>query len=848
MAEHPPYRLPESVSPERYQLEITPDLTHGTFAGQVEILLHVHEAVQTFTLNALNLTIEEAKMVYQGETLIAKVEENPSEEQIRIVWPKVIEPGDQTLAIRYAGRLGSDLRGFYRTQVTGKDGKNIIIASTQCEATDARQIFPGWDEPAFKARFQVTLVVDAGLTALSNAAEIHQEPLPSGKVRVTFAETIPMSTYLVALVVGPYYLSEPRWVGKTPVRIATRAGFESMTQLAEEAAIGALTFFEEYFAIPYPADKLDHVAIPDFAAGAMENLGLVTYREEYLVSDSDKASQMERMNILTVVGHETAHMWFGDLVTMRWWNGIWLNEAFATFMELVAADHLHPDWNVWVTFSHGRAQAMMIDGLASTRSIEFPVGRPVESWAMFDPLTYQKGASILRMLEQYLGPETFRRGITHYLTQHRYANTETHDLWDALEEASQQPVRQVMDSWVFQPGFPLVEARLSEDAKHLSLRQRRFRYLDSGEGQWQIPVRIAVKSRNGQKTTIREILGSDGLELSLADDVLWVMVNQGGWGFYRSLYDQALWSRLTAAVDDLTAIERYQLVDDTWALIQAHEAPLSQAVTLWKRLAQQERDPDVWGAIAGQLDLLHRIAEPHEQPVIAQLVEKLFSGVLDQLGWVPRDNESVEDARLRGLAIRSLGTLGNNQKVLQEARSRWADHWRGKPLPADLVTPVAQVVAHHGDAHDWQTMYEAFENATTPQDETRYLFALARFNEPDLIRKTMDLYQSSKVRIQDGATALGQLLANPRAAQYAWETIESQWDALLEKYPKAMAEHYLYPVVNIVDDALADRTKNWLSHHPIEEVSRFMAQILEFQSVNQRLAHKVRGHLSEERV
>ena len=360
------------------------------------------------------------------------------------------------ISIEFAGVLNDKLHGFYRSEFTDGGGVTHVIATTQFEATDARRAFPCFDEPDRKAVFSVTLDVPDGLAAYSNGPEVDAAPLPQGGRRIRFGDTIPMSTYLVAFVVGPLVATDPVDVRGTPVRIVHVPGKGGLTAFALEAAGHSLEFFSDWFGIDYPAEKLDLVAIPDFAFGAMENLGCVTFREAVLLVDPARASRLELERVADVISHEIAHMWFGDLVTMRWWNGIWLNEAFATLMELLCVDHFRPEWDRWVSFGVERDAAMATDGLHATRPVEYPVGPPEEAQGMFDVLTYQKGAGVLRMLERYLGAERFRDGVRRYLETHRFGNTETADLWDAIEEASGEPVRDIMDSWILQGGFPLV--------------------------------------------------------------------------------------------------------------------------------------------------------------------------------------------------------------------------------------------------------------------------------------------------------------------------------------------------------------------------------------------------------
>lgn len=841
MAERPSYRLPHTVEPRRYRLEIAPDLPGGVFHGTAEIEVDVREPVQEFILNAFNLTISDVTLRGAGGEMSGTVAYQIADEQATLSWPQQVSPGSWTLVMTFDGVLSLDLRGFYRTTVNDAEGQPVVIASTHCEATDARRIFPCWDEPEFKARFAIAVVADPDLTVLSNGREVSQEIEESGKRRVVFAETMPMSTYLVALVVGPLELSPPDTVNQVMVRVAARRGYSHLTDVAQTAAAGTLRFFEEYFGIPYPADKIDHVAVPEFSAGAMENLGCVIYREELLLIDSDRSSPMEQENVVSTIAHETAHMWFGDLVTMRWWNGIWLNEAFATFMQVLATDALHPEWDVWTTFGQGRAYALSVDALASTRPIEYPVGPPVESWGMFDVLTYQKGGSVLRMLEQYLGPDVFRKGIHHYLVAHRYGNTETSDLWDALEEASGEPVRQVMDSWVFQGGYPLIRAEWQRDAHQLRLMQHQFRYQGDGNGIWQVPIVLGISRRDGTRETVQVLLGAEPATIPLPEDLAWVLINQGGWGFYRVAYDQALWDRLMGALGEMTGSERLRLVDDVWASVLAGEAPLTHAVQLWRTLTT-ERDPDVWSAVARNWRLINVVADDAGRAALQQLVQDIARPVFEELTWAPAPGENVRRGRLRAIMVDLLGTTGADPKVRAEARERWVAHIEGSAtVPPELLTPLAEVVAAAGGAGEWDLLYQAFKSARTPQDETRYLFALSHFQSPDVIRRTLDLYQSSEVRLQDGLIAIAYSLANRHASEITWNLIEDHWDEILEKYPKSMVQYLAQPVASIVEDRLAERTASWLRAHPVEEVARFVEQTLEFQAINRGLVHRVKG-------
>ncbi|MBT8198837.1 MAG: M1 family metallopeptidase, partial [Acidimicrobiia bacterium] len=460
-----PYRLPRTVLPTHYELVMEPDLEAATFRGSVVIDVEVASPTSVIELNAAELEFDSvmARSDVWGERP-AMVTFQPEYERATLHFEAPLDAGGWTIEADFRGILNDRLRGFYRSTYLDHEGVEQVIATTQFESTDARRAFPCWDEPDFKATFGVTLVVDDGLAAISNGAETAREVRDDGKVVVHFAPTMKMSTYLVAFVVGRLEATAPVMAGGVPLRVIHVPGKSRFTSFALEAGAFALEYLAGYYGIPYPADKLDLVGIPDFAWGAMENLGCVTFRETALLVDPSEATQGELQRVADVIAHEIAHMWFGDLVTMKWWNGIWLNEAFATFMELKTVDAFRPEWRRWVSFAAEGgvgSSSIDIDSLQATRAIEFPVESPDDADAMFDALTYGKGAAVLRMLEQFLGEEKFRTGVSDYLQWFSHGNAETKDLWDALEKATGVPVAEMMDTWIFQGGVPIVEVASS---------------------------------------------------------------------------------------------------------------------------------------------------------------------------------------------------------------------------------------------------------------------------------------------------------------------------------------------------------------------------------------------------
>ncbi len=587
-----------------------------------------------------------------ARSLTGQVTLDEEAQRATIAFDEVLEPAaGYLLFLRFTGVLNDQLHGFYRSTFGADDGTEAVLAVTQFEPADARRAFPCWDEPEFKASFAVSLVVPEGLTALSNGAIAGEEPVDGGRRRVRFHETMLMSTYLVAFVVGPFQLTPADDVDGVPLRVAAVPGKQHLTAYAREAGAHALRFLARYFELPYPAAKIDHVAIPDFAFGAMENLGCVTYRENALLVNPAEASQLELQRVATVVAHETAHMWFGDLVTMRWWNGIWLNEAFATFMELTVNEDFRPEWQVWTAFGTSKAAALATDGLRNTRPVEFPVGRPDEAEAMFDVLTYQKGAAVLRMLEQYLGPETFRKGINHYLNVHAYANTETGDLWDAIEAVSGEPVRAIMETWILQGGYPLISVEPGDDEGSIRLSQERFLYDGGGAGRqdggerWAVPVNLRA-SVGGVVQRQRLLVDGATATINLDGPVDWVVVNDGGWGFYRVQLRPGLAGPTVDRRPAPMCATRWSAW--VWWLTPGPAWwPDRTALAEWVQSVRslslgQEDDPDVWAAVGGALALLDLIAaDGRDRSALQRFVRGIAGPAWDRLGWDPRPSDTA---------------------------------------------------------------------------------------------------------------------------------------------------------------------------------------------------------------
>jgi puromycin-sensitive aminopeptidase len=779
-----PYRLPTTVLPTRYDLRLEPDLERCTFSGEETVTVTVREPGSEILLNAVELEIHEVSATdLRGYTVRGTTTVDEKTERARLSFPEALMPGEWRLTLTFTGVLNDKLHGFYRSRYKDANGNERYLAATQFEATDARRAFPCWDEPDKKAVFQVTLVIDASLVAISNSRVLREEPVPgkAGKKVVTFADSIKMSTYLVAFVVGELEATEPVRVNGTPIRVWCIPGKQRLAHVALEIAAYSLRFFQEYYGIPYPGDKLDLIAIPDFASGAMENLGAITFRETALLVDRQVATHSEIERVAVVVAHENAHMWFGDLVTMAWWNGLWLNEAFATFMEMLAVDAWKPEWETWVAFGVSRAAAFSVDGLQSTRPIEFHVTAPKDADAMFDVLTYEKGAAVLRMLQQYLGPDTFRDGVNRYLKKHAYANADTRDLWAALGEASGQPIPEVLDAWIFRGGYPIVTVR--HEGGQLVLSQTRFTYLSCDDPQvWKIPVGVRMKV-NGKVVTKKLLLEGPEMRIEIEGALSSVVVNEGGHGFYRVRYAPDLQTALESELESLPSIERFQLIADSWAATVAGLMPIKEYLDLTVKF-RVETDKNVWSVIIGSLGYLDRVVNSSERPRLEALVRDRLRPAGARLGWAPSAGETDLQRQLRGDLLRSLGTLGNDQDVQMTARELYA-RWQADPSAADpnVVPALIHILAHAGGEAEYQEFFEQFKRAITPQEEQRYLYSLAGFRQSPLLQRTLEKTINGEIRTQDAPFVVRSILTSVYGRELAWRFVKEQWETMERLFP-----------------------------------------------------------------
>jgi puromycin-sensitive aminopeptidase len=834
-------RLAPDVRPREYDLHLTPDLAAGTFRGEVAIHIALAKARNEITLHAADLAITRAVASANGTERPGRLRARKADEAVTLRFAKPLPKGEVRLELAYTGKLNTHLRGFYSATADGKR-----YAFTQCETADARRIVPCFDEPAFKARWRVAVTAPTTDTVLGNAPIEREEPAGDGLRTVRFAPTPPLSSYLLALAVGPLEATEPRYCGATPVRVWHVPGKSHLAAFGVEAGVESLRRLEEYFGIPYPYTKLDLVAVPDFEAGAMENAGAVFFRETLLLLDPATVSIAERRRAAEVIAHELAHMWYGDLVTMAWWDDLWLNEAFATWMAYRVIDDWKPDWRMWQGFEHDRAGALALDALANTHPIYAPVRSVAEATENFDLITYEKGAAVVRMIEHYLGADVFRDGVRRYMERHREGNTVAADLWRALEEASGKEVARVARAWITQPGFPLVS--IGAKGGSVVVKQERFfadPKIPSASRRVRWPVPLVARLPGG--AVVRTLADKPSQPLpGKGAAPAWVFGNASAGGFYRVLHDAPTRAALLAHLDELSAVERLALAGDQWALVRAGKAEVGSFLDVVDALGN-ETDYDVLDGIVGPLGFLDEQIAGDGTPLQAALrrwITRRFEPAFARLGW-RADATEADDVRLRRAALlRLVGGVAEAADVMQEA-SRQLERYLAErsALEPNLADPVVHLAARIGSVGRYRRYRDVVNEARTPQERRRFLLALASFRNPEAIQETLAATLGPEVPTQDVAFILMRLLGNPAGQHAAWSFLTRKWTPLRKRMPPLMMARLVEATPALREPRYAREVRDFFKKHPLPEAARALRQAMEVFRLNAELRKRATPEL-----
>jgi aminopeptidase N len=792
-------RLPDDVVPTAYRIEVTPDAGRLTFTGKVSIDVDVRRPTRAILLNANELSL--AHVTLDGRPA-AQVSLDAAAQTASLGFDRELAPGRHVLAIDYAGKINQSGSGLFALDYDTKAGRQRLLA-TQFENVDARRFIPCWDEPARKASFQLTVVAPQDRMVVSNTPVASEQALDAGLKRVTFQPTPRMSSYLLFLAVGDLERIS-RKVDGVDVGVVMRRGAADRGRFALDRAIELLAYYDRYFGIRYPLPKLDLVAAPGAGSfSAMENWGAIFFFEDAILTDSRLSTESDRRRAAIVVAHEMAHQWFGDLVTMAWWDDLWLNESFAEWMEAKAVTDLHPDWRMWLYEARGRRNAMRLDATSATH----PETRPAETLDQIneigDSITYNKGAAVIRMLEAYVGGDAWREGVRRYIRRYAYGNTTGADFWREMDAVSGAPVSGVAHDFTEQDGLPMVKVRAGADQDgkaSVALSQQRFAGDAGSSAQrlWRIPVKARAAARG---TPMQVLLGGGGPTTLTGSGPGPMIVNPGQVGYYRTLYDAPAFDPLVQRLANLDPEDQLGLVDDGWALCQAGYAPAASLMQLLDRLPP-DADPRVWVSALGvisDIDSIYR-GQPGAAAFRAWANRRL-EAVLARIGWVahsPEDTASV----LRGDLLTNLGQLGD-PKVIAEARRRF-ERFRKDPssLPADIRQGVLNVVGRNADAATYETLVDLARSTTDPAEKEQYLQAIARVADPALAQRALDFSLGPDVPAT--FTSLMMEYASIEHPELAWRYALAHEPQLTPRLDPALRLYFAsYLANNSTDPAMA---------------------------------------------
>lgn len=772
-------RLYEQFQPSTYALTLDVDRDAMKFSGTVTIRgKKAGRPAERLTFHQKALKITRASIIKHDKNgdhpvNVVRINTQKTYDEVRLHADKPVYPGEYTVTMDFEGVITRPMNGIYPCFFT-HDGQEKKLIATQFESHHAREAFPCIDEPEAKATFDLTLVSPTGETVLSNTP-VKDKKTAAGRQTTTFETTPKMSTYLLAFVFGEMDYLEATTEHGVTVRTYATPDNVKFTQFALDCAVKTLDFYDDYFAIPYPLAKCDFIALPDFAAGAMENWGCITFREQALLVDPQNTSLHLKQYVANVIAHELTHQWFGDLVTMRWWTDLWLNESFASWMSWLAVDHLFPDWKVWTQFIvDEQGLALKLDALEHTHPIEVEVRHPDEIRTIFDAISYEKGASVLLMLHDYLGDEHFRDGLRLYLKRHAYNNTDTVDLWAALEEVSRKPVKAFMAAWTGQAGYPIVHANFSDGL--LSLSQERFYLSPAAQKQetvWPIPLLATEK-------TLPLTFDRPSMTVSLpkapAENIV---LNHNRTSFFRATYSDKHLERLATAIKagKLNELDRLGLLSDAF---EAAKAGYGSSVDALKLLAAYAAEDStvVWDVITGGIGSIRIVMDDDDvRTVLKPFVCKLTAAQVKRLGWQEQTGDSHFDRLLRPTVL-GLSSYGEDQTVVKEALRRFKAMKKPEDIHPDLRGVVYGTAARHGGAAEFDKMLAMHNSSRNSEERVTLAASLSGFEQPELIARALDMITSKDVRLQDAPYWIAYSFMNRHARRATWQWMKDHWEWL----------------------------------------------------------------------
>lgn len=795
-----PGRLPKTVVPIHYAIDLRLDLDAASIAGSEVIDIEVKEPTDRLVLNALNMNVESAAL--DGEAgQAAAIAFDQAAELLTLTFPKAIPAGAHKLRLTFTARINTFGRGLFSIDYPTAQGRKRMIA-THLEPADARRIFPSWDEPAFKATFELTATLPESFLGVSNMPIVSKEPAGNGRKRVRFGRTPKMSTYLFVLVAGELEQLSGEAEG-VAINVVTTRGKSGQGRFALASAVQLLKYFNDYFGVKYPLPKLDLIALPGGIGGAMENWGGITFFESRLLFDPATNSPEARRGIFTILAHEMAHQWFGNLVTMAWWDNVWLNEGFATWMQAKAAEHIHPQWQTWLNSTGQRQTAMSDDARRTSRPIQQPVANETEAQSVFDSITYSKGQAFIRMLESYLGEDAFRAGIRQYMADHAYGSTTTANLWQALEAAAGKPVAVVASTFTEQAGLPVVIGELvcADGQQTLRLRQERFSVHDPAAAPrtWQMPVVVGPLRALRRPEAV--LLRDQPMEVAAGRCGEPLKVNLGDVGYYRVQYDAAARAALLQSFAQMAPADRVNLLADSWALVEAGRLAPADLFALIEA-AGGDTSRAVWDQvirILARIDHLQR--NRPERAAFQAYARARLRQVFARIGWDRKPNEPAEDGLLRPRLLRALGDFGD-QEVLAEAKRRFESFLQNpSSLRPGLRDTVTRLAGRNADRPTYDALLRLARQATDAGERVRYYTAAASATDGSLARETLAITLTDELPTTLVGSLIFTVAWSGERPDLAVEFVRGNFEVLAARQGPNFRNYFLSNLMAVFDDA-----------------------------------------------
>lgn len=822
-----------NIIPRKYNIEIKPDINNHNFDGLICINFDTKKEINKIILESVKLKILKCELITENKEL--NLTNFHTTDSNLIINYKILNNTSATLKIHYKGKISDDLKGLYSSSYNSNN-KIETLLSTQFEPTDARKVIPCVDHPSYKAIFSLKLIIPTELNAISNMPVMNEKNISHSLKEIEFAESPIMSTYLLFFAIGKISSKEIKTKQGVLIRVWATDNKEIFSDFALETSVKLLDYFESYFGVKYPLPKLDHIAIPDFAAGAMENWGCISYRENALLVDPNNSSLQTKQLVAAIIAHEMAHMWFGDLVTMSWWNDLWLNESFASWMGDKAISNIHPEWDVWTKFIlDDTNRAFELDALDNSHPIEQAVSNPDEIGQLFDAISYSKGASLIRMLENYIGESIFQKGIQIYIKKHAYKNTTTDDLWNALSLNSNTNVKNLMDNWTKKTGFPLIELT-KENSNEYKVNQTKFTFNKSSGNQsdWIIPIKYYSKNNNEKIENSKLISNKSNTIKEISHKSFDITVfNKNAAGFYKTIYPKTLHNKLISElkknINTIPSEERLGLLSDTYILLKANKISPEYYLNLLPAF-MNENNPYIWKYLCGSLRAIDlKLYETSLYKNYFSYISDLLNNINIKIDW-NFDNISSETEQLMKATLLENLSYYQNKDITTKATSIFNNYnsENKEKIHPNLKRPLFLAMAYEGNNSNFDKIWKLYLESDSQEEKSLYLGSLTQFNNYEKISYLLNQVLTKNIRKHDIASLMLGIANNKIGHELSWNFLKENWNKIIELCGDGFQLNYIVTLPSrFQTENLYQEVNNFYKENPLSAASMSIEQTLE---------------------